>query len=183
MGILVDLKDLPPPPATPLPSGSTRTRRHHRTNLLSGWHKGEGRGQISAATWRCFLMVMSSQTCLQPPRRTAGGRRVPVVRQVRLAGQQHLTLEHTEATSQVLNSRWCSCTHTRTRGGCGIRPQRSPEGPPGALRMQTGSYWLTQLSNTGRLKSYFHFRNRIIFQMFVAFLLIRLLVAVKGTAG
>lgn len=78
--------EIPPPPThvslegPELPSGSKRTRRHHRTNLLSGWHKGKVRGQISAMTWKCFLMVMSSYTCLHPSRRNAGPRRVTVVR-------------------------------------------------------------------------------------------------------
>lgn len=50
-----------------LPSGSERTRRRRRrrTNLLSGWHKGEARGQMSAATWSCFLMLMSSAARLR----------------------------------------------------------------------------------------------------------------------
>lgn len=39
-------------------------RHNHCSNLLSGQHKGEVRGQISAARWRSILMVMSSQTSL-----------------------------------------------------------------------------------------------------------------------
>lgn len=120
MGIDVDLKDLlqrsPPPPPThvslegpELPSDSKRTRRHHRTNLLSGWHKGKVRGQISATTWKCFLMVMSSHTCLHPSRRNAGPRRVTVVR---------------------CESRGApTLTQTLRRGGSGIRPRWSPEAP------------------------------------------------------
>lgn len=45
-------------------SQAARDRHYHCSNLLSGQHKGEVRGQISAARWRCILMVMSSQTSL-----------------------------------------------------------------------------------------------------------------------
>lgn len=51
-------------------SSERRDPRHHRRgNLLSGWHKGEVRGQISAVRRSCFLMVMPSQTSLRHSRR------------------------------------------------------------------------------------------------------------------
>lgn len=61
----------PTPPRREDGSGGRATRdsrRCHGSNLLSGRHKGEVRGQISAARWMCFLMVMSSQTSLHHSR-------------------------------------------------------------------------------------------------------------------
>lgn len=49
-------------------SSSEGPANNRGSNLLSGWHKGEVRGQISAVRWRCFLMVMPSQTSLRHSR-------------------------------------------------------------------------------------------------------------------
>lgn len=48
--------------------GLRGTRYDHHSNLLSGRHRGEVRGQISAVSWKCFLMIMPSQTALHHSR-------------------------------------------------------------------------------------------------------------------
>lgn len=66
--VLNDLVERHPPTLLPRledGSGEQRGTSHvHGSNLLSGWHKGDVRGQISAVRGRCFLMVMPSQTTL-----------------------------------------------------------------------------------------------------------------------
>lgn len=63
---LNDQIETPPLSWTGLAVRLRGTRHYHCSNLLSGQHKGEVRGQISAARWRCILMVMSSQTSPHP---------------------------------------------------------------------------------------------------------------------